>query len=61
VHAGRACTADTVAAILGNQVAKHLEMIGRAVNELGGSSVTNIQNNVVPSPAFWQVRFQAPK
>jgi hypothetical protein len=48
--------ADTVAAILANQVAKHLEMIGRAVNELGGASVTNIQNNVVLSPAFWQVR-----
>ena len=31
-------------------------MIGRAVNELGGASVTNIQNNVVLSPAFWQVR-----
>jgi hypothetical protein len=47
---------DGTAAHLAAQVHKALEMLGRAVDQIGALSVTNIQNNVVMSPAFWEIR-----
>jgi hypothetical protein len=47
---------DGTAAVLAAQVHKALDMLGRAVDQLGATSSTTITNNVVLSPAFWEIR-----
>src|SRR3954447_16175394 len=44
---------DAQAASIAGQVARHLELVGKAINAIGtASSITNIQNNVVLSAEF---------
>jgi hypothetical protein len=49
--------ADGVAAMCAAQAHKALEMLGRAVDQIGEHSSTTINNNaIILSPAFWEVR-----